>query len=455
MKRLTDPKHAPIKTIYEVAPSHTLEIAVELSEKTIRVTIKTRGDTQEADLDDFKKAASVTALFVSNQLSTILSEVELEPCKKLPHRGADELIALFKAAQELGKQRTLPFNYTVVGPQGDYDILSVKEEDGQFKISVTTERLHDRTVVHVTDVEEQDQIQDRVKEFITFELITWLSPVAKNLRSPGLHKVLPMWVIPSLVSCILTAGTIGAGWYWANNQTDWQETQKKASDLLNHQETEKGIALYYQAIAKAEKAHVSNLDRLKMQEEMVGDLRFWAPYSSYVQEAAKFIVVASAMGEYDYAESESYQLAKYEYVHKNYKRAVFQFRNVLALMGERQGEDLEELICANEMLGMSLLQLGKAQEAAEAFQAAIKTSIRFKESGQYKGRVGNSYYYLAEINEHSGNLKKAAEYMREAVKIEDELLEKKEALEIDERSFLELQPKAVLRRLEEKVGSGR
>ncbi|MCA9803280.1 MAG: tetratricopeptide repeat protein [Cyanobacteria bacterium HKST-UBA02] len=454
MKRLTDPKHAPIKTIYELAPSHTLEISVEVTDKNIRLKVKTEEETQEADLDEFKKAASVTALFVSNQLRTILSELELEPCKNLPHRGADELIALFKAAQELEKQKTLPFNYRVNGPHGIYDILAVKEEDGQFKISVTTERLHEQTVVHVTDVEEEDQVPDRVREFITFELVTWLTPVSKSVRSPGLGKVLPMWVIPSLVSCILTAGVLGASWYWVNNQTDWQETQKKATELLNNKETEKGLSLYYQAIAKAEKARVSKQDRLQLQRDLVDDLFDFAPYSFYVQEAAKLIVVASAMDEYDIAEAETFKLAKYQYLHKNYKRAVIQFRNLLALMEERQGV-LEEHISANEMLGMSLLALGKTQEAADAFERAIEASHKFKDSNRFRGRLGDAYYFLGEISERKGDLKKAADLMREAVKLEDKLLEKKEPLEIEERSFLELQPKAVLKRIEGKLGSRR
>lgn len=454
LKRLTDPRHAPIKTIYELAPAHTLEVSVGLTDNNIRLEVKTQKETQEADLEDFKRAASVAALFVSNQLSTILSEIELAPCKNLPHRGADELVALFKGAQDLANNAELPFTYTVTGPLGNYDLLSVTEGDGRFKISVTTQRLHEDTMVHVTDVEDEDELLDRVKEFITFELITWLTPTTKSPRTPGLGKVLPMWIIPSLVSCILTAGVLGACWYVANNQTDWQETQKKASDLLNKKETEKGIALYYQAIAKAERAQVPLKDRLRMQEDMVVDLRFWAPYTSYVQEATKYIVATSALGEYDLAEAETFQLAKYEFIHKNYKRAVFQFRNVLALMDERQGV-LEEHISANAMLGISLLKLGKAAEAKEAFLQAIEASHKYQDSNRFRGKLGDAYYYLGEITEQSGDLKKAKEYLQEAVKLEDQLLEKKEPLEIEERSFLELQPRAVLRRIEGKLSGSK
>lgn len=186
MAKVAKEKDLPIRRSYVLGPNSNVEISMAASEGSYRLQVTSSRSSEEVCDANFKRVANYIPSVVWKVLDECLSRCELPPCEPVAHRGADEILALYRCIGLFRREGTFPRSCTVSGSRGTYEIFSAKEKGDLCEMNFKTHYVYGNPLNVKSEVE-STIAQDRATKIVSAILGEWLKPdYVKTLRSAPL-----------------------------------------------------------------------------------------------------------------------------------------------------------------------------------------------------------------------------------------------------------------------------
>lgn len=178
LSTLSKTSRGQFKKQYKLAPG--AEIAMSFNEvagsSDHEIAVNSSSGLVEARLDGHRKIPPLMVGLASEKVTEYLLKHQIEPCERMEHGGADELLALYKCMHEFKTSPVIPFYSDVKTSNREYRILSIRKDNRHWRIEITTNHIYGESVKTIAEVEFEGLIAEQCYGLIGRMLEEWLRP---------------------------------------------------------------------------------------------------------------------------------------------------------------------------------------------------------------------------------------------------------------------------------------
>ena len=178
LEELIKINQVPVEKLYKLAPGTEIRITIKQIEETDQFQIEVESSTGlvEAQLDGHRKIPALLVGLTSQKVIEYLENKQIDPCTSMIHAGADEILTLYKCVKEFRASPVIPFSSWVRTKSREYEIFSIKEESGHWRIEFTTNHIYGESVKTIAEVEYEALIPEQCHGLLERMLGEWFRP---------------------------------------------------------------------------------------------------------------------------------------------------------------------------------------------------------------------------------------------------------------------------------------
>lgn len=191
LEQLTKSRTVPVEQKYLITPGLNIEFTIKKLEPSeeFEVRLESSTDKHVSNHANYKKASGILVGLTLRSLLSFLADSHFGPCDTMRHRGADEILTLYKAIEEFKENPTIPYLKTVKSPAGEYNILYIEEKGTRYAVEIETNCIYGNSVKSIVEVESVDACVTRLYKLLESITGEWLRPESMNSMAISLQQL--------------------------------------------------------------------------------------------------------------------------------------------------------------------------------------------------------------------------------------------------------------------------